>query len=1483
MADDGINVFALTPAKSGKPSDQPKPSGKGFSVGSATPVAKPPAPSHDSLAPLKQFGSHAVDATKTVAKAFIDDPEMTTLAGAKVLFEGAVSMLTLSASGVAALAKTIAKPGKDIDSTVESFVSSQKKINDAIKWVNHAQPLKQEEAMQNFLNLIPEATQAVGDSVYEKTGNALAATGALTLSTLLTLSPELAAKVLKPVSLTHVLKQTLSTEGISHRGEMTPAEEQAGNISGRTPSVEEQAASKAAKTKSLRLSTAFDELAARSPKAAVALASHVEQVDQMTAKYMKRRIQKFIDASDKELSIIGKNAAAAAIKDLEAPPMSEIIKAGTVRVKPSKPAPKPQDGFHMTEEQIFGAKKPTPRANNASGESAASQEAVNRVASEKAAGQDRFILHADDTVTPLKGVDAPDARARKGDVIVQKGIGKDPYSVIDRGGMTDGLAKGRLARAIGLGTLQIKPALTAEQVGSTLRTAAKEGTEAITKPVEASVKPFPKQTTPGSVKDFLGAVEGGGTTKMRDQLVKSFEGFMKENAGVPGAWSINHMRETWRGKIAHSPGYSYAWSVEFPWKTESFKSELEARQYMKNVQAGVNKQIAREAVERKAKGIPDDKSPGESGPNAPLYISSGIPITRQMVESAFAFGTSAAEKLPGFKIAQSKMESLYNTYIETFNPEAKGPAARTAGAAIARNFFQQAMREHQVWEAGKRRREYWQKMGSKASMDFINSMETGKPLANPVQEKSRQAYRTWTADLVAQDQKTYAGSGKELPYEPRENYVPHLFEDSEGVIRWASKKYGNKWADPRFIKDRSFNLYQEAIDAGFTPKFTNPEDIMQARQHASDIAALRTDLLADLERKGVAQRAAKGADRPPAGFSPNSRRSPTGVRYWVREEADALMHNAFDSASLWNLQGSALQRGVSAGFRGWMGVKNALLPIKLGLSLFHPMHVLHIDASATLARESKGMLGNPSASSIKSFMLNSATAYLKPAGQMVKSVAASTKWTNERFGYPVLRVFQGKMDFERLSEADKAAFRDLAEGGMVPTRPKEETSGSIQKFNDAIAKRSVTAAFHLPFAVLSAISHPLFGEWIPTLKIASYLKDVKVARELNPNWTDGQRQEAFRQIARKVEARYGEMNYNSLFMDKMAKDIGVATNLSLGWNIGLLDQYVGGAIDLGKATKRIGLDVLDPESKGSEVKRQLAAGTLDRPVFAAYYVGTALMIGGIMHYMFTGKQPQQLIDYTHPESGEKDQYGKPIRLNTMFYTREFEGLAKHMEQQGAVSGLGEFIGNKGSGLMEMSRTALTGVNSLGNDIRNPEDPVYKQFEQTLLNTLSGLDPISVEAIRKSTGSPVKDTTLDVLGFTQAGKYISETVTEGQIADRFNRYVRPKEKPFKAVEMGKDVKQLREMLAKDDPKYDDKLEAAAKKYDLTDKDIHRLEKLFNSPKEQEFDPSVFMFQKLPWEIQKPLLDKMSPEERETYLPHISKEKRQKYERSLDNAS
>lgn len=82
----------------------------------------------------------------------------------------------------------------------------------------------------------------------------------------------------------------------------------------------------------------------------------------------------------------------------------------------------------------------------------ASPEAINRVRVEQAAGQDRFLIDPDGKMWPIRGVEAVDAKAPKGSVIVQKGVGAEPYTILDRGGLPQAHAKGLLNRALAGGT-----------------------------------------------------------------------------------------------------------------------------------------------------------------------------------------------------------------------------------------------------------------------------------------------------------------------------------------------------------------------------------------------------------------------------------------------------------------------------------------------------------------------------------------------------------------------------------------------------------------------------------------------------------------------------------------------------------------------------------------------------------------------------------------------------------------------------------------------------------------------------------------------------------------------------------------------------------------------------------------------------------------------------------------------------------------------
>ena len=103
-----------------------------------------------------------------------------------------------------------------------------------------------------------------------------------------------------------------------------------------------------------------------------------------------------------------------------------------------------------TQEQRLAVKrlteaKASPLRDNGSGESIASLEDQGRVAQEKTLQRTRVLVNADGTSRVLSGVGAVDQRARAGQVIVQNGVGAQPWTVLEQG---PGTGKSHVARAI---------------------------------------------------------------------------------------------------------------------------------------------------------------------------------------------------------------------------------------------------------------------------------------------------------------------------------------------------------------------------------------------------------------------------------------------------------------------------------------------------------------------------------------------------------------------------------------------------------------------------------------------------------------------------------------------------------------------------------------------------------------------------------------------------------------------------------------------------------------------------------------------------------------------------------------------------------------------------------------------------------------------------------------------------------------------------
>jgi len=828
--------------------------------------------------------------------------------------------------------------------------------------------------------------------------------------------------------------------------------------------------------------------------------------------------------------------------------------------------------------------------------------------------------------------------------------------------------------------------------------------------------------------------------------------------------------------------------------------------------------------------------------------------------------------------AASKARNAFRISIEqllrTFHPEGLGERAKLAAATIARSITELEQKTA-AWKYGSRTREKFWRARPDLHADFLEKFEKGEKFNDPVLSRLAQHYREWNERIFQSD------VAEGFKYEPRDNYMYHLFEDEDGVANYFTEKYGTKWGDPKFIKDRSFDLYKEAIKAGFKPRFTNPEDIMLARQHASDLAHMQAGLARHLEKFGLAVKKVKSSER--LGYEPDPERpgkvrgvlqrieateqppdstpwrSPTGEIYWVNNEAHAVLKNAFLSKSLWGDKSL-----VGVGFRGMMGIKNTLVPIRLALSLFHPLHVAGIDLAAGWTRATSELLSG----------------HTDPLTWFAKSIKSGydTAWGNHRLGSDIIRAWRGEK--VALSAADTEALRILNETGIAPelssqfrTNVREnwknallDTVGNFRAGKPVAAGMSATrAALKTPFAALSALQKPFFEHWIPSLKAAAAIKDAKSFLARNPNLSlpenEAERIMAMRRIGKSVENRYGEMNYNKLFWKRWMKDLAVLDTLSLGWQLGFMREYGGGALDL--------KDALLKNGRLQRIKR----GELDRAIFVANYTVLGAGLAGLMTYSMTGQMPVGL-DWISPRTGEKNPDGSDQRVSTMFYSREFASLYKHMQNEGTVEGISHMVLNKGSGMFGLMHEMFTGKDSFGKEYRDPNGDPFKQMEESLAYVMSDLEPISIRAIRDNVSEqPGKQGVLSVLGFTPAPKYLTESVAVGHIKVDFEKYIAAKATPFEKAEYSKEYSALRRAYQSGDDSYPEKLEAMAEKFQMSAKDQRRLIRSLNATE----PPEVRMFIALGRfkETQRRLLDEMSPEERNTFLPHANKEVRSTY--------
>jgi hypothetical protein len=363
--------------------------------------------------------------------------------------------------------------------------------------------------------------------------------------------------------------------------------------------------------------------------------------------------------------------------------------------------------------------------------------------------------------------------------------------------------------------------------------------------------------------------------------------------------------------------------------------------------------------------------------------------------------------------------------------------------------------------------------------------------------------------------------------------------------------------------------------------------------------------------------------------------------------------------------------------------------------------------------------------------------------------------------------------------------KTMTEGGFRPQMSEQLKLQTKMAFRDAIKQgqylKAIPPALAAPFRALQV---PIFEHWIPNLKSASYMNSAADLAARRPDiWADDiQRPIALRAIAKQVDNRFGEMNYDTLFWQRYMRDATVAMSTSAGWNLGFLREHVGAVID--PITKR---------TMTQTPERQTMRAARNRGVYTATYMLSAMAMNGLMSSWLSGQSPEG-YDYIFPRIGGTNPDGSPRRVNNMFYTRELPMIANHIQQSGLLGGLATTAMDK-SALLGPAAHVISGQDYFGQRTVDENAPGWQQalqYGKAALNEIDPITPSSAQRALQLSGKPHElsdviqgiaqgdpDVMRSIAGFSPSPVYANRTATENMISKLYGEDVAAKSKPYDA--------------------------------------------------------------------------------------------------------
>lgn len=296
-------------------------------------------------------------------------------------------------------------------------------------------------------------------------------------------------------------------------------------------------------------------------------------------------------------------------------------------------------------------------------------------------------------------------------------------------------------------------------------------------------------------------------------------------------------------------------------------------------------------------------------------------------------------------------------------------------------------------------------------------------------------------------------------------------------------------------------------------------------------------------------------------------------------------------------------------------------------------------------------------------------------------------------------------------------LQNVSHGGFYKSWQRGELPDAVEKLKSQLTQGyglgAVKSAADVVQKIVSDFSHPLFGAYVPAMKMAGFHDLMGDWLRQNPDATTEETTKASIWISNLVESRFGEKNMENIFWNTKAKQVAGLAARAPGWDMGIGEQALGPVSDIYHM------------AKGAKNGEKFDPQRLDRLLYLAGLGIVAAAINSGMTYLHTGIAPdkQNLLDFlNYRTGGTHTTFGKsePERAEIPGHLRELQQMAP-IPGEGEFSGVAQEIKNKESSLpSHIEQDIMAAPNTKGQYKDNFGNVIYDPNSTSIIQRTPGV-------------------------------------------------------------------------------------------------------------------------------------------------------------------